>query len=1048
MTPSPGREESLFARAFALAAAERGPFLDQECAGDPDLRSGVQALLDAYDSRLGAFLEVPLVDSGPGVVNVLLSRPAPVDEGRGDRIGRFRLGEKIGEGGCGVVYLAEQEQPVRRSVALKVIKLGMDTHAVIARFELEQQAMALMDHPNIAKVFEAGATEMGRPFFAMELVRGIRITDYCDRGRLPVRERLGLFVQICQAIQHAHQKGVIHRDIKPSNILVTTGEDQGVPGCPKIIDFGIAKAVRGRLIDRTLLTAIEQIVGTPGYMSPEQTRGSEEDVDTRSDVYSLGVLLYELITGRTPFDAGDLLTAGADEIQRRIREDEPRRPSSLLAALDAGTLAAVARNRGTDSSGLVRQVRGDLDWIVMRCLEKDRTRRFETVNGLARDAQRYLADEPVESCPPSAAYRFRKFARRHRAALAVAAALTVTLAAATAVSTAQAVRATRAERRAATEAASSEAVSNFLQNDLLAQAAPDNQPDRGLKLRTVLDRAAGRIEGRFDDQPLVEASIQETIGNTYGSLGDYPLMQAHLERALRLRREAFGPGDPRTLSVMGGIILSLRSQGKFREAEDLGVKTLEQQRRAPGPEHPDTVSTMASLASTYYLDGKWSDAERLNLQVFEIRRRTLGPGNIETIKSMNNLAILYGYEGKLAEAEALASQTVDLAGHALGPEHPETLRAMNSLTVEYINRGKLAEAEALAVRTLELRRRIVGPEHPDTLITMKYVADIYKDERKLDLAEDLYTATLEVEKRILGPEHPFTLNAMNNFAQLLRTEGKLPEAESVAAETLGVRRRVLGPEYIETLGTMNTLAGIYQDEGRWDEAEALFGQSLAAKKRVVGPEHPFTLTTMDNLATLLRLRGRLAEAEEMETTELGIARRVLGPDHPGTLGSMTHLALVRLAQGRLGEAEALASGALETGSRARGRDSPTAREAADALAEVLLASGRFAEAEPLLRESLDARLHALPVTWQASLARSMLGSALAGLKRYAEAEPLLTEGYRGMLDQRGRLPAGQLPALHAAGGRLVELYSAWGMPAQAESWRQAIARDEAPSRAP
>ena len=348
----------------------------------------------------------------------------PLTEKPGDRIGRYKLLQQIGEGGCGVVYLAEQEQPVRRRVALKVIKLGMDTKQVIARFEAERQALALMDHPNIAKVLDAGATEAGRPFFVMELVRGIRITDYCDQNHLATAERLDLFIQVCKAIQHAHQKGIIHRDIKPSNILVTLHD--GVP-VPKVIDFGIAKATDQRLTDKTLFTAFEQFMGTPAYMSPEQAEMSGLDIDTRSDIYALGVLLYELLTGKTPFDPKELLSGGLDELRRTIREKEPQRPSTRLSTMLDADLTSVAKHRGAEAPKLIHLVRGDLDWIVMKALEKDRTRRYETANGMAMDIQRHLKNEPVVARPPSKLYRFQKLVRRNKVAFAGASAVAAAL---------------------------------------------------------------------------------------------------------------------------------------------------------------------------------------------------------------------------------------------------------------------------------------------------------------------------------------------------------------------------------------------------------------------------------------------------------------------------------------------------------------------------------------------------------------------------------------------------------------------------------------------
>src|SRR5688572_9451793 len=437
------QEQEIFEQAIALPSREaREGFLLGACGQDRDLRRSVDELLAAFDDAGELdFLQTgerrPEAQTDPADAR-LAERPGTV-------IGRYKLLEKIGEGGCGVVYMAEQDEPVRRRVALKVIKLGMDTKQVIGRFEAERQALAMMDHPNIAKVLDGGATDTGRPFFVMELVRGVRITDYCDQNNLPTNERLELFMQVCQAVQHAHQKGVIHRDIKPSNILVTQHDDVAVP---KVIDFGIAKATIGQLTDATLFTAFAQFIGTPAYMSPEQAQMSGLDVDTRADIYSLGVLLYELLTGNTPFDAKELLAAGMDEMRRKIREDEPAKPSTRLSTMQAADLTTIAKHRQADAPKLIHLVHGDLDWIVMKCLEKDRTRRYETASGLAADLKRHLNDEPVVARPPSATYRFQKAFRRNRLVFAAGTAIALALVAGIGVSTWQAAVATRSKNQA------------------------------------------------------------------------------------------------------------------------------------------------------------------------------------------------------------------------------------------------------------------------------------------------------------------------------------------------------------------------------------------------------------------------------------------------------------------------------------------------------------------------------------------------------------------------------------------------------------------------
>jgi eukaryotic-like serine/threonine-protein kinase len=531
MQPEPQREAALFQAAVQLAGEARVSFLDNACRGDAALRQRLDALLSAHEQSEGVLAEHAPTGQGKATLKLELS-DGPQDETVGQKIGRYKVMEQVGEGGCGVVYVAEQTEPVRRRVALKVIKLGMDTKQVVARFEAERQALAMMDHPNIAKVLDAGTTEAGRPYFIMELVRGIRITDYCDKNNLPTRERLDLFIQVCHAIQHAHQKGIIHRDIKPSNILVTLHD--GVP-VPKVIDFGIAKATEGRLTDATVYTQLNQFIGTPAYMSPEQAEMSGLDIDTRSDIYSLGVLLYELLTGRTPFDAQELMSQGIEAMRKTIREQEPVPPSTRLGTLQRDDLTTTAKRRSVESATLTKLLRGDLDWIVMTCLEKDRTRRYETANGLAMDIKRHLHNEPVAARPPSKLYEFQKSVRRHKVAFAAGVTVMLVLAVGIVATTWEAARAQREARRAT--AAEKHALSVL--DELRASAPAFAEQAHALAAREQFDDAIAKLDYAIKLRPDVAEYLV--------AKADLLQCQLKLADAAGIYREALRvkPGLPR-----------------------------------------------------------------------------------------------------------------------------------------------------------------------------------------------------------------------------------------------------------------------------------------------------------------------------------------------------------------------------------------------------------------------------------------------------------------------------------------------------------------------
>jgi len=710
------RVRELFHDALDLPTADRAAFLKTACT-EAEIRAEVESLLGHAESNI---LDSPAVEGVRKAIEAAIGdRPAQPFSGAEDSvIDRYQLLEKIGEGGMGEVWRAEQTVPIRRQVAFKLVKAGMNTRQVIARFESERQTLALMDHPAIAKVFDAGSTPRGMPYFVMEYVEGVPITSFCDDHRLTTRERLELFIRVCEGVQHAHQKAIIHRDLKPSNILVTEVDRKAAP---KIIDFGVAKALARNLSAESMLTQVGALVGTPEYMSPEQASLSTDDIDTRTDVYSLGIVLYELLSGVRPID---LETTTLEEFLRRLREEEPQKPSTRIRTQDEASRSEIARKRQIEPLALAKQMSGDLDSITLKALEKDRSRRYSSPSDFAADIARYLRDDRVLAVPPSRAYRVRKFVRRYRAAVVITTLFIAVLIAAAAISIRQSIRANR-------EAAVAQAVNDFLQNDVLAQAgarmqaASNIKPDPHLEVRTALDRAAVRMAGKFDRQLEVEAAIRDTIGQAYMDLGLYPETQTQLERALELDRRAFGAKNPKTLKTVSHLGRSAYLQGKYREAESILNQAMADQRRLVGPDHADTLYSMNNLAVVYDDEGKYAQAEALLRQTLEIRRRVLGPEHPDTLTSLKNLADIYYEQGDYPQAAALHKQTLEIRRRVLGPEHPDTLGSMMGLANVYYLQGDYAKAEALLNQALAVQRRVLGAGHKDTLTAMNNLAVIY-----------------------------------------------------------------------------------------------------------------------------------------------------------------------------------------------------------------------------------------------------------------------------------------------------------------------------------
>ncbi len=880
MTEHPHEDvRRLFDMAMDVPASQRKAVLDRECAGDDGLKQRILAMVAAAEddqflgNATGGGLDQVTVESLPERAPASLPR-----ETVGEQIGRYKLLEQIGEGGFGTVWAAEQREPVKRRVAIKIIKLGMDTKQVIARFEAERQALAMMDHPNIARVLDAGATETGRPFFAMELVKGVPILEYCDKEKLDTRARLDLFMKVCHAIQHAHQKGIIHRDIKPGNVLVTLHD--GVP-VPKVIDFGIAKATNQELTERTVYTQHHQMIGTPAYMSPEQAEMSGLDIDTRSDIYALGVLLYELLTGTTPFDTKSLMEAGFAEMMRIIREETPHKPSTRLSSLgETATRTAVQRHAASpEKLGLI--LRGDLDWIVMKCLEKDRSRRYETANGLAADIQRHLSDEPVVAGPPSAGYKMRKFVKRNRGQVVAGGVIAVLLVLGVVGTSSGMVRATASAR--AEKAAKLKAVANEqkaieetakaerelarateikrLITDILQSVSPEKAKGADTTLlRGILDEASARLETDTITDDLIAAELHAVVGGVYQRLGLYPQAQEHLELALKMRTRTLGAEHPDTLTSMIDLGVLYWHQGRYADAEPLYLGSLEIYKRVLSEDHPGMLRCLSNLGVLYSGQGRFGDAERLYLMSLEIKPRVLGEDHPSTLNTMDNLSWIYVYQGRYAEAVELSFRSLEKRRRVQGEEHPDTLTSMMSVAMMYAQQGQYDKAEPLYLKAFELQRRVLGEEHPNTAASLHSLAIVYSDQGRHAEAEPLYLKALEIRRRVLGEEHPDTLRTMNLLGTELWKQGRYAEAEPWYLKTLEIQKRVLGEEHSATLGTTTNLGLLYNSMGRYEDAAAMFETSLPIKRRVLGMQHPWTGLAINSLATAYMQLGRREEA--------------------------------------------------------------------------------------------------------------------------------------------------------------------------------------------
>ncbi len=865
----------IFGHALEMAGAEAvGVYLEGACGRDTALRTRLDALLANHVED--SFLQEPAAGPGSGAP---VARPAM--EQPGDHIDRYRLLEKIGEGGCGVVYMAEQEEPVRRRVALKVIKPGMDTKSVIARFEAERQALAMMDHPHIAKVHDGGVTDPGRPFFVMELVRGVRITQYCQDHTLTTRDRLDLFTAVCSAVQHAHQKGIIHRDLKPSNILVT--ELDGHP-VPKVIDFGIAKATEQKLTDKTLFTQFAQFVGTPAYMSPEQAAMSGADIDTRSDIYSLGVLLYELLTGTTPFDAKELLASGLEAMCRTIRDTDPPKPSTRLTQ----SLTATATRKQPADSALRTPhsaIEADLDWIVMKCLEKDRARRYETASGLAADIQRHLSSEPVTARPASAAYRFRKMVRRNRTAFAAGTAVLAALLIGLVISTGMFFREKRAreravgaeneqnrlrqlaeaqEKKATTEAGKSRQVAKFL-TDMLSGVGPSVALGDDTKmLRKILDQTAERAGEDLKEQPEVEAELRTIIGKVYDALGEYGKAGKMLGEALEIRK------------------------------------------KLSGGEHREVVYLLNAQAQVFGNQGELDAAEAMLRDALEMDRKLAGmDGDVST--SLNNLGLALADRGQYPDAEKFHREALAMSRKFAGNDHKEVAIALNNLAVVLQSQQKFDEAETALREALEIQKKQFGSEHPDVAITLNNLANTVQLQNQFKDSEMLFREILPLQRKLLGNAHPNVATALNGLALALHQQGRNDEAEPLLREGVDIEKKARSSAHPETSTLIGNLGRIREGQGKFEEAEALYREALTMLGQLPGPEHPAMASWRNRLVNLFHAQMKWPELEAVMRDDLASASRAAAAGGPqsAVAEARIYLAYALRKQLNFPEAEAL-----------------------------------------------------------------------------------------------------------------------------------------------
>jgi len=928
------RVKELVFAASELTGGERAAYLDRACAGDSALRVEVESLLVHQPDPASIVQSGALAGDLEGALAGALREPggrrAP------DRVGPYRVLESLGEGGMGQVFRAEQDEPIRRVVALKLIRRGLDSREFFRRFEAERQILARLEHPGIARLIDGGLTDDGVPWFTMEFVDGVPIDRYCDEHALGVAARVQLVREVCAAVQYAHRNLIVHRDLKPGNILVSPD------GTVKLLDFGIAKVLGpgGHGVETAAeapLTRTDSRLLTPAYAAPEQVRN--EPVTTATDVYSLGVILYELLCGRRPYVASG---GSTHELESAILSVEPVAPSATLreygpaprseAALADDTSVAAAR--GTMPARLRREIAGDLDTICLKALRKEPERRYSSADELGADLRRHLEGRPVLARRDTFGYRAGKFVRRHRAGAAATAAVVMLVAAIVSVYTAR----LREQRDRATEARdASDAVTEFLSGML---RAPDpREQGRDVTVLAVLDSASHKIQKEFATRPAIAARLEMAVGRAYHGLGQYAPAREHLERAAAMAGTRLGRDAPAQLSARQYLATLATDQGRYQEAESLTRLNLADRRRLLGLEHPDALESVNALADLRARLGHPAEAESLLNWNLAARRRVLGQEHAQTLNTMGLLANLYADQGRFREAEPYYVRQLEIRRRDLGPDHPHTLSTMNNLALLYMQTARYAQAEPLFLETLAIRRRVEGENHPDAVGTKYNLGILYSELGRFAESESLLTQVLNAFRREFDEEGARTLVVKNNIARMYAKAKRYREAEALYRSTIASRKRVLGEEHPSTLGSEVNLAGVLRDAGRYAEAEPLYLATLATQWRVLGDRHANTLNSMHHLGLLYLKSGKPARAcPPLDSALAGVSAK-LGRDHIDWARYATALGDCLTRLGRLDEAQATLDSAYASAVRTRPPGDPQLRETAAALAALYDARG-------------------------------------------------------------------------------------------------------------